>query len=410
MDSLNNYPGFTIFDYETTGDLPVTHYTPYQNLVYRQGEIDLTYTTGTKVIGATDTYTVLGVDYLGRTNPDGGIGGFFTEVWEGDDKRIGFSHDSRPDVPWFFNASGSEAVSSNKKLVITIDDKGVPSVAFSTIPDSAGSGSDTTAMVHNISWSLTRTGNFPMYYDYVGDLLSNIALKISGLDSSVMTGDSSESFGTFDIKISGALTTEVFTITLGSGSADPWGMGLVIVEHVTTPGVNCGCSAPVDVWTRKGFDPAVSCATDGDRRTVTATRTISCAGVGDAVATITVDYGPNEGTGMGWVHTGDVSYLPEVVGTGCYGFVSSCCERDGIIYESGPTMYWEYVNCVYVAPGHDCDYHLTPPLGTYDACVPDYYTRGTLNRQQYSWVCLADYDYSLHLYTLHGVYGPAYVQ
>jgi len=406
MDSLNNYPGLTIFDYETKGDLPVEHYTPYQNLTYVGGDINLTYPVGTKVIGVTDTYTILSVDYTGRTNPDGGVGGFYTEIWEGLKTRIGFLHDSRPDVPWFFNKSGTEAVSSNKKLNIITNDKGVSSVIFGTLPQ--GSGTDTTAMVQGVSWSLARKGDFPMYYDYVGDVLSNIKLKIDSLDSSVKTGSDAENFGTFPVKISGTLTPEVFTITLGAGAADPWGMGLAIVEHVTTPGLNCGCAAPVDVWSRKGYNPAVGCATDGDRRTVTATRTISCTGVADAVATITVDYGPNEGTGMGWVQSAAVTY-PETTGSGCYGEVSSCCQQSSNVYSSGPTMYWEDVECLLVNPGHDCTITPVTPLGSYTACSPNTYTMTCYYREQYTWACLADYSSSLWYFTIHGNYGPAYV-
>jgi hypothetical protein len=147
---------------------------------------------------------------------------------------------------------------------------------------------------------------------------------------------------------------------------------------------------------------------DGDNRSVTATRTISCTGVADAVATITVDYGPNEGTGMGWVQTAAVTY-PETTGSGCYGEVFSCCQQSGNVYSSGPTMYWENVECLFVNPGHDCTITPVTPLGSYTACSPNTYTMTCYYREQYTWACLADYSSSLWYFTIHGNYGPAYV-
>ena len=204
MDSLHNYPGFTIFDYETTGDFPVSHYTLYQYLVYQGGEILFEFPVTSKVLGATDVYVVLGVDYAGRINPDGGMGGFYTEVWRGVAERIGYLSDSRPTVPWFFNLAGSEAVSAGKKLVIAEDGE---SVDFTAIP--TGEGSETKTITSGVSWGLGRTGNFQMYHDYAGDVLANISLLVTGEDSSVLTGSGSTSFSDFPVKYSGVQATSL---------------------------------------------------------------------------------------------------------------------------------------------------------------------------------------------------------
>ena len=113
MDPLNNYPGFTIVDYISESDGTV-HYTVYENLVYQKGAILFEFPVTSKVLGATGTYVILGVDYAGMKNPDGGVNGFYVEVWNGIKTRIGFSVGSRPSVPWFFNPSANEAVSNGR--------------------------------------------------------------------------------------------------------------------------------------------------------------------------------------------------------------------------------------------------------------------------------------------------------
>ena len=206
MDSLVPHPGFVTFDYET-GDPPITHYTPFQNLVYQGGKVYATFPAGTKVVGSNGKYTILGVDYAGVPNPDLGVGGFYTEVWQGLTTRLGFLHDSRPSVPWFFNQLGLSAVSAGKKLDILVADNGTATTAFSVLP--GGSGAETKTITPGASWGLSRTGNFLDYYDYVGNILTNINILVSTADSSVLTGSGSTSFGTFPIMYSGVQATSL---------------------------------------------------------------------------------------------------------------------------------------------------------------------------------------------------------
>ena len=243
MDSLIDYPGFTIFDYETISNLPVSHFTPYQNLVYRDGEVDLTYPDGCKVLGATDIYTILGVDYAGRTNPDGGIGGFYTEVWQGIDERIGYMADSRPTVPWFFNSSGTEAVSEDKKVVVDGVGK---TAAFSSLP--AGSGIEAKNIVTGTTWGLDKNGNFLAYHDYVGGVLANINLLVTSSDSSLLTGSGAETFADFPIYYSGVQATSL-TIT---GPDAYGGPGAYTATLYPVGSRDCGGDV---VWTY----PSVSC-------------------------------------------------------------------------------------------------------------------------------------------------------
>ena len=206
MDSLVSHPGFVTFDYET-GDPPITHYTPFQNLVYQGGKVYATFPAGTKVIGSNGKYTILGVDYAGAPNPELGVGGFYTEVWQGLTTRLGFLHDSRPAVPWFFNSDGVQAVSAGKKLDILVADDGTATTSFSSLP--GGSGTETKNITPGVVWGLHRTGNFLDYYDYMGNVLTNINLLVSTADSSVLTGSGGESFADLPIMYSGVQATSL---------------------------------------------------------------------------------------------------------------------------------------------------------------------------------------------------------
>jgi hypothetical protein len=230
MDSLVDYPGFTFFDYETGGDLPVSHYTPFSNLVYQSGDILYTFPDGYKVLGATDTYVIVGVDYSGKTNPDNGNGGFYTEVWLGTDKRIGWSHDSRPTAPWFFNQSGNEATTVNKKLIINTFDN---SVVFSVLP--SGTGSEVKTITDS-TWSLDRSGSYYPYRDYQKNVLTNINLTILSDDKSNLIGDAKSLFTDIPILYSGVQATALII----SGPEDYGGPG-AYTAVLSPPGAgDCG--------------------------------------------------------------------------------------------------------------------------------------------------------------------------
>ena len=137
-------------------------------------------------------------------NPDNGVGGFYTEVWQGLKTRLGFLHDSRPTVPWFFNYAGTQAVSAGKQLIIDIDN-GV--VAFSTLP--GGSGTANKVVTLPAVWGLNKAGSFLQCYDYIKNDLANIDLLVTNADSSVLTGSGAASFGTFPILYSGNQATSL---------------------------------------------------------------------------------------------------------------------------------------------------------------------------------------------------------
>ena len=425
-------PGYTIGDGEDNLGNPF--YTVFQPLIYQAGEVFATApqvgTTPPKVLGAafvsdgkgnTFLISIINNNYQNMTNPAGANGGFFNETWlnGGSDKlydavnnpggwrRIGYIQGGRPTNNWFFSGNGKAALNGNQTMAVSDD---LTIVTFGTVVPVYGSKINyQSSNQAGQTWGFTESGQWPGNNpDYNKDTETGLILKLSGSEGTINNFTATTTNQDLVLYNNGALVVEVFTITLGVGASDPWGMGLAIVQNTTVQGVNCGCSAPVDTWSRKGFNPAANCTVDGDNRSVTATRTISCTGVADAVATITVDYGPNEGTGMGWVQTAAVTY-PETTGSGCYGEVFSCCQQSGNVYSSGPTMYWENVECLFVNPGHDCTITPVTPLGSYTACSPNTYTMTCYYREQYTWACLADYSSSLWYFTIHGNYGPAYV-
>jgi hypothetical protein len=422
--------GLTIGDGETTLGEP--RYTVFMPYVYQAGEVYATApqvgVTPAKVLGAAFVadgrlIAVVNNNYQDVPNPAGAVGGFFDEVWltggsdglfdeaknTGGWRRIGYKHAGRPESCWFFNSSGMLAV--NDALTLTVNDD-LNGVVFGQIEPVYGSR--TNHQEGRSDWGYSQSGQWPGNYpDYAGAVLKGLTAMVIGSELTSNHFDINTENQDLVLYNNGEPTPEVFTISLTSGTQDPWGMGLAVFEEATLSGVNCGCSAPVDVWTRIGFDPVADCVVDGDRRSVTVTRTISCVGTGDATATVTVDCGPNLGTGMGWVFTGAVDY-PETTGANCYGNVCTCGFQQGTIYSSGPTLYIETIEaCNQFRPDvTDCVCNVYPPLGTYAPCScsdlgTEVYT--TLRREQYTWLCLANYDNSLwHIY-LRGNNGPAYV-
>jgi hypothetical protein len=257
MDSTANYPGFTAFDYLDGSE--VEHYTPYQRYVYQSGESLKEFPEGTRVLGCGLNggilVCVVSVDYSGRTNPDGGTGGFYDEVWRGD-TRIGWATSSRPSVPWFFNSTGTEAVCGQRKLSIAEDS----SVTFSTL--SAGSGTETVqyAKGENSEWSLAQSGLWALFRDYIGQDMAGIELAVSSAETSAHTGESSETHADLPVKwscpedpegvIIGSDTVTVgagYSVSLSSGELEvctdiSWSFdgGTISSDGVVTAITGCG--------------------------------------------------------------------------------------------------------------------------------------------------------------------------
>jgi len=207
MDRLLSFPGFTEWD---GADLEHDYYTPYRNLVYQGGEVIKEFLSGYKVLGAAlaggSLVTVVGVDYTGIPNPDGGTGGFYDEVYVGD-TRIGWQSASRPTVPWFFDSTGRVAVCGNRKLTIAED---LASVTFDVLD--AGGGTQTNAYTGSNDWGVTKTGSWPMFRDYAGTTLNELALTVAFDEGSVHTGDSDEDYDDLPIMYSG-VPPNLLTVT-----------------------------------------------------------------------------------------------------------------------------------------------------------------------------------------------------
>lgn len=234
MDSTKPYPGFTEFDYmvEVAG-LDVEHYTPYRNLVYQGGVVLKEFPYGTKVLGCAlngrSLVCVVGVDYAGRTNPDGGTGGFYDEVWIAD-VRIGYQVSTRPTTPWFFNSLGTEAVCGNQKVVIAED---LLSVLFSDLEIGSGSQNNEYTGGDRGAWGVTKSGSWPMFRDFVGLVAPGVALNLVFDERSVAINNSVEERDDLPIMMSG---TDDPTVTI-SGSEDYAGEGKY---SYAVSGNNCG--------------------------------------------------------------------------------------------------------------------------------------------------------------------------
>lgn len=198
MDRLLSFPGFTEWD---GADPEHDYYTPYRNLVYQGGDAVKEFLPGYKVLGAAlvggSLVCVVGVDYTGTPNPDGGTGGFYDEVYIGD-TRIGWQSTSRPTVPWFFDSTGRVAVSGNRKLTIAED---LTSVSVENLD--SGSGTQTNEYTGSNNWGVTKTGSWPVFRDYSDTILQNISLTLSFDEGSVHTGASDEDYDDLPIMYSG---------------------------------------------------------------------------------------------------------------------------------------------------------------------------------------------------------------
>lgn len=207
MDRLLSFPGFTEWD---GADLEHDYYTPYRNLVYQGGEVIEEFLSGYKVLGAAlaggSLVCVVGVDYTGIENPDGGTGGFYDEVYAGG-TRIGWQSASRPSVPWFFDSTGLAAVSANRKLTISED---LTEVSFENLD--SGSGTQTNEYTGSNDWGVTKTGSWPMFRDYADTVLQAITLTVFFDEGSVHTGSSDEDYDDLPVMYSG-VPPNLLTIT-----------------------------------------------------------------------------------------------------------------------------------------------------------------------------------------------------
>jgi hypothetical protein len=208
MDPLHSYPGFMIVDYvsEQTGE---SHYTPYQNIVYQGGEVLFEFPITSKVVGATNTHVILVVDYAGRTNPDNGVGGFFTEIWQGVGTRIGYRSGSRPSIPWLFNQQGNKAESTGQELFIVTDSEGNETVSFTTLDTGAGTQSRTVSIGSPEPWKLNRSGSWPLHYGYKSNDLLPLTLTMVESQSTARAGAAESTFADLPILFSGTPPTSI---------------------------------------------------------------------------------------------------------------------------------------------------------------------------------------------------------
>jgi hypothetical protein len=234
MDSTKSYPGFTEWDYtEMVAGLEVEHYTPYRNQVYQNGEVLKEFLYGYKVLGCAlnsgSLVCVIGVDYAGIANPDGGTGGFYDEVWIGD-ARIGWQSSSRPKTPWFFNSIGTEAVCGNRKIVVAED---LLSVVFSDLEVGSGSQNNEYTGADRSTWGVTKSGSWPMFRDYVGLMDQGVALIISLDERSTSTANGSEDRADLPVMMSG-IDDPVVTVSGPEGYAGEGAYSYAV------SGNNCG--------------------------------------------------------------------------------------------------------------------------------------------------------------------------
>jgi hypothetical protein len=112
-----------VLTYEYGVPLEVPYYTPFGPNVYENGAILTTLPTygysPTKVLGAAyglddNLFVIAGINYRESTNPAGTTGGHYTEIFYLSGavfKRIAYFSSSRHSVPFFFNVSGTQAIS-----------------------------------------------------------------------------------------------------------------------------------------------------------------------------------------------------------------------------------------------------------------------------------------------------------
>ena len=205
LDPTISYPGFTVFD-ESVGDLlPVDYFTPFSPNVYSEGNISKTMKG--KVTGVSSLYTVVSMNYRGMTNPDGGVGGFYDEVWTAD-KRIGWRSGDRPSICWFFNQTGDKAVNGNTELsvAITTDSLGKVNyiVTFSQLD--IGSGTSNYSFASG-AWSLSKSGSWPQNQDFSNNILQGIKVTSKYSESTQLTGNPTSTTVELPIMYSGTLAT-----------------------------------------------------------------------------------------------------------------------------------------------------------------------------------------------------------
>lgn len=246
MDSTKHYPGFTVWDYtEMAGGLEVEHYTPYRNVIYRGGEIVQDFLEGYKVLGCGvrkgKIVSVVGVDYAGRPNPDGGMGGFYDEVYL-EAERIGFRSSSRPSTPWFFNSSGTEAVNGNAKL--TISDK--VDCEFSSIPPGVGTQRIVIPLDRS-TWGLERNGSWDMFRDFSGLSERKVTLSVFDNESTTVQSSGNTENEYLPIMLSGTFP-DTMTVT-GPYAAT---VGAQYTAVISGPSGFISCADPVIEWSFSG--------------------------------------------------------------------------------------------------------------------------------------------------------------
>lgn len=264
LDPTINYSGFTFFD-ESVGDLlPVDYYTPFSPNVYQSGNILTTVksgkVTGVSLLNGVPVVMVSG-NYRNLTNPDGGTGGFYDEIWI-NGQRIGWKIGSRASVPWFFNQAGDKAVKGGTELSINSTTDSGGKVTYSISFSALEGGSGTTSYSADKStgkWSLGKNGSWPGYKDFSDEVLQGIQLIAKYSESSLRIGSSADRFATLPIMFSGtgvltplsisgpeaASVGALYGYSGGTGGACPqtvlWSMsGGTIVNGLITSISGCG--------------------------------------------------------------------------------------------------------------------------------------------------------------------------
>jgi len=317
IDPMKNVAGYMAVDEEiTVGGLPVTVYTPFGSDIYAESEVLASVpsagATGPKVLGcayiAGILVAVVGNNYREMSNPAGGFGGFFNEVWVNYNgwKRIGFEQGSRPAANWFFNQSGTEAQCVSQKQIkkisvtSTLKEDGTYDfiVAFATKDACSGNVSEAIAndspgaygqdLTYPGIWTDAIPSNFTIKNgDKLGGNKTATTITISETQECVVAVDY-----VGDVEV---IKKAIYTLTEKSEShidtygifswlpiipyRDPYpmviGFGHNIAEVGDTPGVAGGCAPFTWTISRGTCDPSsgqiltLSCGTPGASALIT---------------------------------------------------------------------------------------------------------------------------------------------
>lgn len=356
MDRLLSFPGFTEWDW---ADLEHDYYTPYRNLVYQGGEVIEEFLSGYKVLGAAlaggSLVCVVGVDYTGIENPDGGTGGFYDEVWAGG-VRIGWRRGSRPSVPWFFNSAGTEAVSGDTKLSIAGDG----TCTFSALD--AGSGTETNLYNGSNQWGFDKSGSWPVFRDFVAESLRELTLSLAFSESTSLSSSYTDLYDDLDEMVTvvnppGVSGPEEASVgasysAINAGPNVEWSFSGGTISDSGTILTMSGCGMQTVSWTD-------SCGRTGSM-------SVRAAGV--------------------WVEVSHQSWRPWTCGSPCYAeaisggtktwYAIMCCEKGEAAVPYGGEILSN-------PGGSGCNYMFSP-----SGC-PSAPSRSTyiMERIVYNWVC-----------------------